>query len=115
MQNPDVLGIIAGNGVYPRLLAESARKAGVRKIIAVAFTDETDPALAQHVDLIEWMRVGQLSRLLKFFREQTIHHAIMAGQIAPKNLFDLRPPWKALLFLAKLKHPTPKTISPPIH
>ncbi len=110
MQNPDVLGIIAGNGVYPRLLAESARKAGVRKIIAVAFTDETDPALAQHVDLIEWMRVGQLSRLLKFFREQSIHHAIMAGQIAPKNLFDLRPDWKALLVLAKLKQRNAETI-----
>ncbi|HEY3167527.1 MAG TPA: DUF1009 domain-containing protein, partial [Candidatus Binatia bacterium] len=70
MQNPDVLGIIAGNGVYPRLLADSARKAGVRKIIAAAFTDETDPALAQRVDQIEWMRVGQLNRLLNFFREQ---------------------------------------------
>jgi len=97
------LGIIAGNGVYPRLLASSARNAGAKKIVAAAFTNETDPALTQHVDLIEWMRVGQLSRLLKFFREQQVHHAIMAGQIGPKNLFDLRPDWKALLLLAKLK------------
>ena len=94
-----ILGIIAGNGVYPRLLADAARKAGVKKIIAAAFTDETDPVLVQHVDLIEWMRVGQLNRLLKFFNERKVHHAIMAGQIAPKNLFDLRPDWKALVFL----------------
>jgi len=85
------LGIIAGNGVYPRLLADGARKAGVEKIVAAAFTGETDPTLEQHVDLVEWMRVGQLGRLLKFFRSQGIQHAIMAGQIAPKNLFDLRP------------------------
>ena len=110
MNIPDVLGIIAGNGIYPRLLADSARKACVRKIVAAAFTDETDPALAQHVDLIEWMRVGQLSRLLKFFRDQNIHHAIMAGQIAPKNLFDLRPDWKALLVLAKLKQRNAETV-----
>jgi DUF1009 family protein len=110
MQTPDVLGIIAGNGVYPRLLAESARKAGVRKIVAAAFTDETDPTLGQHVDLVEWMRVGQLSRLLKFFRDQNIHYAIMAGQIAPKNLFDLHPDWKALLVLAKLKQRNAETI-----
>jgi DUF1009 family protein len=110
MQTPDVLGIIAGNGVYPRLLAESARKAGVKKIVAAAFTDETDPVLAQHVDLVEWVRVGQLSRLLKFFREQDIHHAIMAGQIAPENLFDLRPDWKALLVLAKLKQRNAESI-----
>jgi DUF1009 family protein len=103
MKIPAALGIIAGNGVYPRLLADSARNAGAKKIVAAAFTNETDPALTQHVDLIEWMRVGQLSRLLKCFREQQVHHAIMAGQIAPKNLFDLRPDWKALLLLAKLK------------
>src|SRR6266496_891273 len=110
MSVPESLGIIAGNGVYPRQLADSARKAGVRKIVAAAFTDETDPTLTQNVDLIEWMRVGQLSRLLKFFREQEIHHAIMAGQIAPRNLFDLRPDWKALLVLGKLKQRNAESI-----
>src|SRR5438477_501935 len=110
MNAPQVLGIIAGKGVYPRQLADAARKAGVTKIIAAAFSGETDPALAQHVDLIEWMRVGHLSRLLKFFREQKVHHAIMAGQIAPKNLFDLRPDWKALLVLAKLKQRNAESI-----
>jgi len=105
-----ILGIIAGNGVYPRLLADSARKAGVKKIVAAAFTGETDPALKQHVDLVEWMRVGQLNRLLKFFREQEAHHAIMAGQIAPKNLFDLRPDWTALSLLAQLKQRNAETI-----
>ena len=105
-----ILGIIAGNGGYPRLLADAARKAGVKKIIAAAFTDETDPVLVQHVDLIEWMRVGQLNRLLKFFNEHKVHHAIMAGQIAPKNLFDLRPDWKALLLLGKLKERNAESI-----
>jgi DUF1009 family protein len=107
---PEILGIIAGNGVYPRLVADSARKSGVKKIVAAAFSNETDPALVQHVDVIEWLRVGQLSRLLKFFREQKIHHAMMAGQIAPKNLFDLRPDWKALLVLAKLKQRNAESI-----
>jgi hypothetical protein len=110
MTSPDVLGILAGNGVYPRSLADAARKAGVKKIIAAAFTDETDPVLAQHVDLIEWMRVGQLNRLLKFFSQNKVHHAIMAGQIAPKNLFDLRPDWKALLLLGKLKQRNAESI-----
>ena len=104
------MGIIAGNGVYPRLLADAARKAGLKKIIAAAFAGETDPVLAQHVDLIEWMRVGQLNRLLKFFNQNKVHHAIMAGQIAPKNLFDLRPDWKALLLLGKLKQRNAESI-----
>jgi DUF1009 family protein len=107
---PETLGIIAGNGVYPRLLADAAQKAGVKKTIAAAFTGETDPELKQHVQAIEWMRVGQLNRLLRFFGEHKVHHAIMAGQIAPKNLFDLRPDWKALLLLGKLKQRNAESI-----
>src|SRR5213076_2962060 len=110
MRPPEILGIIAGNGVYPRLLADAARKAGVGKIISAAFTGETDPILTQHVDLIEWMRVGQLNRLLKFFNQNKVHHAIMAGQIAPKNLFDLRPDLKALMLLGKLKERNAESI-----
>jgi len=110
MQSPETLGIIAGNGVYPRLIAEAARNAGVRKIVAAAFTDETDPILEKQVDVLEWMRVGQLGRLLKFFRGQNVYHAIMAGQIAPKNLFDLRPDLKALMLLGKLKERNAESI-----
>jgi UDP-2,3-diacylglucosamine hydrolase len=106
----ETLGIIAGNGLYPQLLASSARKSGVRKILAAAFSGETDPALAEHVDEIQWLRVGQLGRLLKFFRERLAQHAIMAGQIAPKNLFDLRPDWKALMLLTTLKQRNAETI-----
>lgn len=106
----NTLGIIAGNGVYPQLLADAARKAGVKKLIAAAFTNETDPGITQRVDLIEWMCVGQLNRLLTFFRAQDIHHAIMAGQIAPKNLFNLRPDWKALMLLGKLKQRNAESI-----
>src|SRR5438874_3950145 len=99
---PEILGLIAGNGVYPRELARAARRAGVKKIVAAAFIDETDPSISKEVDTVEWLRVGQLGRLLKFFSETEVHHAVMAGQIAPKNLFDLRPDWKALLLLARL-------------
>ena len=56
------------------------------------------------------MRVGQLSKLLKFFGETAIQHAVMAGQIAPKNLFDLRPDWKMLLLLAQLKRRNAESI-----
>jgi DUF1009 family protein len=110
MQSPDVLGIIAGNGVYPRTLATAARNGGVKKIVVAAFTDETDPAISELVDVVEWLRVGQLGRLLKFFQQHDVHRAIMAGQIAPKNLFDLRPDVKALVVLAKLKQRNAESI-----
>jgi len=97
------LGIIAGNGVYPLTLARAARAAGVARLVAVAFTDETDPALENAVDEVSWLRVGQLGRLLGFFKKKEIPRAIMAGQIAPKNLFDLRPDLPALLLLSRLR------------
>lgn len=110
MQTPEPLGIIAGNGVYPRELAQAARNAGVKQIVAAAFVDETDPSIEQNADTVEWLRVGQLGKLLKFFRENKVRQAIMAGQIAPKNLFDLRPDVKALVVLAKLKQRNAESI-----
>jgi len=107
---PDVLGIIAGSGIYPLLLARSARVAGVKKIVVVAFTGESAPSLAEIADQVYWLRVGQLGKMLTFFREEAVHHAMMAGQIAPKNLFDLRPDWKALLLLARLKRRNAESI-----
>ena len=110
MEVPDTLGIIAGNGVYPRLLAGAARRAGVKRIAAAAFTDETDDRLTAMVDEIHWMRVGQLAKLIAAFRSAGVANAIMAGQIAPKNLFDLRPDWKTLLLLARLKRRNAESI-----
>jgi len=103
VQAPEAFGIIAGSGAYPKETALAARRAGVKKIIAAAFVNETDPKLAELVDTIEWIRVGQLARLLKYFRDNEVRQAVMAGQIAPRNLFDLHPDWKAVLLLARLK------------
>ena len=95
--------LIAGNGTYPFLIARGARAAGVKRIVAAAFEGETDPNLANEVDEMIWMRVGQVGKLLSAARKSGIAHGIMAGQIAPKNLFDLRPDLKALVLLATLK------------
>jgi UDP-2,3-diacylglucosamine hydrolase len=104
------LGIIAGNGEYPFLIARSARQRGVNAIHVAAFENETRPELADYADSIEWMRVGQLGRLLKYFEKAGVHEAIMAGQIAPKNLFSLRPDLKVLLVLSKLKRRNAETL-----
>lgn len=110
METPDALGIIAGSGSYPLLLAKSARASGVKRIVAVAFTGETNPKLSEGVDAIEWMRVGQLARMLSFLRSADVQYCIMAGQIAPANLYDLRPDWKTLLLLARLKRRNAESI-----
>ncbi|QIF01108.1 UDP-2,3-diacylglucosamine diphosphatase LpxI [Roseimicrobium sp. ORNL1] len=97
------IALIAGNGVYPETFVSAARKAGVKKLVAAGFIDETRPDLERQVDAMAWFRVGQLSKMIKFFHKEGIKHAVMVGQIAPKNLFDLRPDLRTLMMLAKLK------------
>jgi len=107
---PANFGIIAGNGAYPLQMARAARAAGVKKIVVAAFENETRPELTELVDEIEWMRVGQLGKMIKCFTRREVKQAVMAGQIAPKNLFDLRPDVKALLVLGRLKQRNADTI-----
>jgi DUF1009 family protein len=51
------LGLIAGNGRFPFLVADEARRQG-RPVVAAAIEGETDPALADHVDRIHWLKAG---------------------------------------------------------
>lgn len=110
VQKPETLFLIAGNGSYPQLAVRGAREAGVGRVVAAAFEGETDPALAGFVDEIHWMRVGQLGRLVDAAKKSGATASMMAGQIAPGNLFDLRPDFHALLLLAKLKERNAETL-----
>ena len=99
----DTIGIIAGNRSLPLLFARQARARGAKRIVAAAFDGETDPQLAGLVDDIVWLKVGQLSKMISAFTERGVRHCVMLGQIAPKNLFDLRPDFRALSVLLRLK------------
>ena len=110
MTHVDTLGIIAGNRSLPLIFARQARALGVKKLIAVAFDGETDPALAALVDDIVWLKVGQLSKMISAFTSRGVTQCVMVGQIAPKNLFDLRPDLRAMTVLFKLKEKNAHTI-----
>ncbi len=110
VESQESLGIIAGNRSLPIELASQARQAGVKRLVAVAFENETDPRLAKWVDEIIWLKVGQLSKMISAFSSRRISRCVMAGQIAPKNLFDLRPDFRAVSMLFKLKEKNAHTI-----
>lgn len=106
----DSLGMIAGNRSLPLEFARLARAAGVKKLVAVAVENETELALTGLVDEIIWLRVGQLTKMLNAFTERGIRQCVMVGQIAPKNLFDVRPDLRAMTLLFKLKERNAHTI-----
>jgi hypothetical protein len=107
---PASLGLIAGNRSLPLEFARQARAAGVKRLVAVAFENETDPALAPLVDDIVWLKVGQLSKMISAFTDRGVRQCVMAGQIAPKNLYDLRPDLRAMSLLFRLKEKNAHTI-----
>lgn len=104
------LGLIAGNRTLPLLLARQARQLGVQRLVAVAFEGETDLQLAALVDHITWIRVGQLGALIAAFKQQGVRQCVMVGQIAPRNLFQVRPDLPALRLLLKLKERNAHTL-----
>ncbi len=106
----DSLGIIAGSQSLPFEIARLAREGGVRRLVAIGFEGETDPALSDYVDEMAWVRVGQLSKLIRFFKKQGIDRCVMGGQVAPKNLFDVRPDLRAAALLLRLKEKNAHTI-----
>jgi len=106
----DSIGLIAGSRTLPLEFARLARAAGVRRIVCTAVEGETDPALAGLVDDIVWLKVGQLSKMIGTFTERGITQCVMAGQVAPKNLFDLRPDLRAMGVLLRLKEKNAHTI-----
>lgn len=99
----DTIGLIAGNRSLPLLFARQARAQGVKRLVAVAFEGETDPQLAGLVNEIAWLKVGQLSKLISSFKQRGVRQCVMLGQIAPRNLFDVRPDLRAISLLLKLK------------
>lgn len=87
MRPVDRIGLIAGNGRFPIILAESARKKGV-EVIAIGINEETSKELERFVTKIYWLSVGELEKLLKILKEENIRSIIMAGQVKHKLLFD---------------------------
>src|SRR6185295_2593925 len=80
-------GLIAGNGRFPFLVVEGARKAGVSLSVA-AIRQETDPKIEQQVERLTWVGIGQLGKMIRFFKNEGVEKAIMAGQVKHVQIFS---------------------------
>ncbi len=96
------IGLIAGGGSFPLIVADSAKKKGLR-VVAVAHRGETMQELDNNVDDITWIRLGQFGQLIKTFRKKGITRVLMAGGITKKRMFeDVRPDPKGLSVMGRL-------------
>jgi DUF1009 family protein len=102
LQEKEALGLIAGGGVFPLMVADAARDKGLR-VVAVAHEGETDPLLAEKVDEIAWIKLGQLGHLLKVLKKAGVTKTVMAGTINKKKMFEnVRPDLRGLTLMSKL-------------
>ncbi|UCH23405.1 MAG: UDP-2,3-diacylglucosamine diphosphatase LpxI [Deltaproteobacteria bacterium] len=98
------IGLIAGSGQFPIIFSKKAKSKGF-SIYAVSFLNETDPNLKNYVDAIEWLHLGQLKRLIKFFHRHGVDQAVMMGAIRKTRIFrDVKPDLKAMAVAFELKH-----------
>jgi len=96
------LGIIAGNGRFPFLVAEAARRAG-RRVVVAAIKEEASPEIAQAGDEVHWLGLGQLGRCIEVLQGAGVHEAVMAGQVKHRQIFsDIVPDLKLMGVLARL-------------
>jgi DUF1009 family protein len=96
------IGLIAGNGRFPIIFAANAKQLGYH-VSAVAHEGETEPELANHVDRIHWIKIGQLNKLIQAFKEDDISQAVMLGGIKKTHVFTtVRPDFRALALATRL-------------
>jgi hypothetical protein len=102
LHDKEALGLIAGGGVFPLMVADAAREKGLR-VVAVAHEGETDPLLAQKVDELTWIKLGQLGHLIKALKKAGVTKTVMAGTINKKKMFEnVRPDLRGLTLMSKL-------------
>lgn len=98
------IGLIAGGGQFPLLFARAAAGKGYA-VIAAAHRSETDPILADCVHRVAWFHLGQIGRLIRYFKEHGVAEAVMMGTIQKTRIFtDVRPDLKAIAVLARMRH-----------
>lgn len=95
-------GLIAGNGRFPFLVVEGAKRAGASVCVA-AIREETDPQIETLADSVAWVGIGQLGKMIRFFKNEGVNQAMMAGQVRHVQIFSRAvPDARMLKMLLKL-------------
>lgn len=96
------VGLIAGGGRFPLLVAASAKQQG-HEVVAVAIKEEAAPEIEEVADRCYWVSLGELTKLIKHLKQEQITEAVMAGRVRHASIFSsIRPDWKLLKLLTSL-------------
>jgi hypothetical protein len=102
MSSSKPLGILAGEGQFPLLVARGAKVQG-REIVAVAFKGHTSEEIAPWTDKIIWLYLGQLSKMISFLQKSKVQNVVLAGGINKPRALNLRPDLQAARLLLQTR------------
>lgn len=91
----DVLGLIAGEGRLPFLIAAGAKKAGL-KVICVGLAQTPEEGLIDEVDVFYRVAIARPGGWIRKLRKHGITKTIMVGRVSKGRLFT---PWRILRYL----------------
>ncbi len=101
MSDATPLGMIAGAGELPRIVAAGAQNAG-RRLVIIALRGWADPALRDVADAFHWRGVLRLGGWIRTLRRSGCREAVMVGRVRKADMFSM-PRWKQwLLYLPDL-------------
>lgn len=104
------LGLIAGSGRFPFLVAEEAQRRGV-PVVALGIPGVTDPALKTVAGGLTWFKLGQIDAPIKALKDGGVRKVVMAGKVQHVSLFGgVLPDWRAAKVLLALKDKRTDTI-----
>jgi UDP-2,3-diacylglucosamine hydrolase len=96
------IGLIAGDGQIPLLLARNIQKAGQRCIV-VGHLGETRKDLKRHADVLEWVQIGELGKIIEVLLREGAEKVIFAGGVSKKHFFSkAKPDGRAIQVLLRL-------------
>src|SRR3989442_495159 len=95
-------GLIAGNGKFPFLILEGARDRRIQMVVA-AVQEEACPEIDRIPETVCWLGIGQLGKLIDFFRKEGVNKAVMAGQVKHVQIFSgALPDFRMMKLLTRL-------------
>jgi UDP-2,3-diacylglucosamine hydrolase len=95
-------GLIAGNGRFPVLALETARKLGDEAVV-MAIKEEASPELEALAPKLHWISLGALGRLIEICKAEGIRQVMMCGQVKHAKIFSgIKPDWRLVKLLATL-------------
>ncbi len=99
---PEKIGLIAGSGRFPILVARKAKRLGV-EIVALGIKGVTDGALEAIAGPVRYFRLGEIAKPIEFLKDSGARKAVMAGKVEHASLFGgVLPDWRAVKLLASL-------------